>query len=78
MYARHKEDVMLIAKTESCSTNVMILIAGLAEDTAPTELLLIFRNVAKEAASIELVLRSSKLLTVAMEFAVIGVSIPTR
>ena len=57
---------MNVARIESCSTSVMIPSVQLVAHTAPTGLLLTYKNVAKVAESTELELRSSKLLIVAM------------
>lgn len=69
---------MWIAKTESCSTSVMILIAEQVAHIARTALLLIFRSDEKVVENTESVLKSLRLLIEVTVFEAIDALILTR
>lgn len=69
---------MRTVRTDACSTSVMIRIAALAANTAPTALLQLFKSDAKLAESTESASKSSRLLIEDMVFEAIAALNPTR
>lgn len=76
--ARRKVVAMRTVRTDACSTSVMIRIAALAANTAPTALLQLFKSDAKLAESTESASKSSRLLIEDMVFEAIAALNPTR